>query len=203
MTFKETLLQQAIDLFKKNGIEQYTEQDLAKALDVNQGTFNDLFKNKEDLVLQAVQFQADEDRKRQAKFAAKAENALEEILLLLQDGLENLKGLNPKYISDVMAYPSVMKYSMKALEDYSYPQMHNIINKGVQQGVFLKDINIAVVTRVILENINVMLNTRVFPPDKYSIREIYRSIYLYYFRGLCTTEAINNAERLFTKTLSS
>jgi hypothetical protein len=73
----------------------------------------------------------------------------------------------------------------------------------VQQGVFLKDINIAVVTRVILENINVLLNTRVFPPDKYSIREVYRSIYLYYFRGLCTTEAINNAERLFTKTLSS
>ncbi|MGZ5282386.1 MAG: TetR/AcrR family transcriptional regulator [Bacteroidia bacterium] len=203
MTFKETLLQQAIELFKKNGVSDYTMQDLAKALDISQATFDDFFESMEDLVLQAVNYQTEVDRNRQKEYALKAENALEELLYLIQDGLESLKNLNPKYVSDIMSYPSVQKKSMQDLENYSYPMIHNIINKGVQQGVFLKDINIAVVTRVIIENLNVLLNTRVFPPEKYSIREVYRSIYLYYFRGLCTTEAIANAERLFSKSLSS
>ncbi|MGZ5302977.1 MAG: TetR/AcrR family transcriptional regulator [Bacteroidia bacterium] len=203
MTFKETLLQQAIELFKKNGVSDYTMQDLAKALDISQATFDDFFESMEDLVLQAVNYQTEVDRNRQKEYALKAENALEELLYLIQDGLESLKNLNPKYVSDIMSYPSVQKKSMQDMENYSYPMIHNIINKGVQQGVFLKDINIAVVTRVIIENLNVLLNTRVFPPEKYSIREVYRSIYLYYFRGLCTTEAIANAERLFSKSLSS
>ncbi len=203
MTFKETLLQQAIELFKKNGISQYSDQDLAKALDVAQPTYDDFFKNKEDLVLQAVKFQAEADRKRQAQYATKAENAVEELLMLVQDGMEQMKNLSPKYLAEVMQYESVMKYSIDSLENYSYPMIHNILNKGVQQGVFLKDINLAIVTRVIMENIFVLLNARVFPPEKYSAREVYRSIYLYYFRGLCTTEAIANAERLFSKTLSA
>ncbi|MGZ5243029.1 MAG: TetR/AcrR family transcriptional regulator [Bacteroidia bacterium] len=203
MTFKETLLQQAIELFKKNGVSDYTMQDLAKALDISQATFDDFFESMEDLVLQAVNYQTEVDRNRQKEYALKAENALEELLYLIQDGLESLKNLNPKYVSDIMSYPSVQKKSMQDMENYSYPMIHNIINKGVQQGVFLKDINIAVVTRVIIENLNVLLNTRVFPPEKYSIREVYRSIYLYYFRGLCTTEAIANAERLLSKSLSS
>ena len=117
--------------------------------------------------------------------------------------LEQMRDINPMYFQEVMQYESVMKYSISSLENYSYPQIHNILNKGVQQGVFLKDINLAIVTRVIMENIFVLLNTRVFPPEKYSVREVYRSIYLYYFRGLCTTEAISNAERLFAKTLSA
>lgn len=203
MTFKETILQQAIDLFKKNGISDYTEQDLAKALAISQASFDDFFKDKEDLVFQAVDYQNEVDRARQKAMTAKAENALEELLLLIQDGLENTKDLNPKYLADVMSYPSIQKKAMQDLENYSYPMIHNILNKGVQQGVFLKDINIAVVTRVIIENIHVLLNTRVFPPEKYSMREVYRSIYLYYFRGLSTTEAIASAERLFAKTLTS
>ena len=93
MTFKDTLLQQAIAIFQKNGIADYSEQDLAKVLDVNQSTFDEMFKNKEDLVLQAVKFQGEEDRKRQLKLTAQAENALEELLVLVQDGLENMKGL--------------------------------------------------------------------------------------------------------------
>ncbi len=201
MTFKDTLLQQALELFKKNGIKQYTENDIAKALDVSQSTFNDFFKDKEDLLIQAVKMQTLLDRERQKQMLMKAENAMEELMMLVQDALESLKGVNPKYFAEIFEYPSIQKYSFGELENYSYPMIHNILNKGVQQGVFLRDINIAVVTRVIIENINVLLNTRVFPPEKYSLREVYRSIYLYYFRGLCSTEAIASAERLFTKSI--
>jgi hypothetical protein len=67
------------------------------------------------------------------------------------------------------------------------------------QGYFRKDINLQLVTKIILEQFNLIINPHVFPPDRYDMGEVFRSIYLYYVRGLCTDKGSKLAEEYFSK----
>ena len=44
------------------------------------------------------------------------------------------------------------------------------------------------VTRVLAEQFNLLLSPPVFPPDWFNVAEMFRSIFLYYIRGICTDE---------------
>ncbi|MBU6119692.1 hypothetical protein [Hymenobacter siberiensis] len=50
-----------------------------------------------------------------------------------------------------------------------------------------------------LEQLNVMLNPQVFPPDRYNMREVFRSIFLYYIRGICTDDGARIAAEHFAR----
>jgi hypothetical protein len=48
-----------------------------------------------------------------------------------------------------------------------------------------------------LEMLPLMLNPQVFPPERYNLSEVYRSIYLYYIRGICTDKGSQHADTFF------
>ena len=39
-----------------------------------------------------------------------------------------------------------------------------------------------------MKQLNLLLNPPVFPPDRFNMAEVFRSIFLYYIRGICTDE---------------
>ena len=44
-----------------------------------------------------------------------------------------------------------------------------------------------------------MLNPHIFPPDRYNMSEVFRSIFLYYIRGICTDEGARIAAGHFAR----
>ena len=44
-----------------------------------------------------------------------------------------------------------------------------------------------------------LLNPQAFPPDRYNMREVFRSIFLYYIRGICTDEGARIAAEYFAR----
>ena len=200
MTVKETLLNETIQLFQQAGIEAYSEEDLRKELEISQATYNELFSNKANLVREAILYDIEKQKKLQQELLDKAVNAIEEILLLLQDGIKNIKATNPVYIYDLQKYyPEVWEIALNHFNTYSYYQLHDILNRGVQAGDFRKDINLQLVTKIMLEMLTLLLNPGVFPPDRYNLSEVYRSIYLYYIRGICTDKGAQNADSFFAR----
>jgi hypothetical protein len=173
MTVKETILEETLGLFQKEGIEAYSEEELRNKLDISQATHKNLLKN--------------------------AGSAIEEILILLQDGIKNINITSPAYIIDLQQhYGAVWNICLNHLNTYSYHQIYDILNRGVQEGEFRKDINLQLVTKIILEMVGLLLNPQVFPPDRYNLAEVYRSIYLYYIRGICTETGSKKAEGYFS-----
>ncbi|MFT2009740.1 TetR/AcrR family transcriptional regulator [Pontibacter sp. 13R65] len=200
MTFLETILEEILRIFKRDGIEANTQEDIIKRLDIRHSTFQELFSSKADMVRKVVLFDLKEQDKIKEKMLAGAQNSVEEIMLLLVDGINTIKQLNPAYITDLQQhYPEVWQLCLDHLDSYSYYQISEIINKGVLQGLFRKDVNIELVTRIILAQLNMMLNPQIFLPAKYNLSEVFRSIYLYYLRGICTEQGGKLAEAFFTK----
>ncbi|WP_347157595.1 TetR/AcrR family transcriptional regulator [Pontibacter chitinilyticus] len=200
MTFLETILEEILRVFKTEGIEANSEEDIIKKLDIRTSTFRELFSSKKEMVKQVTLFDVAEQKKEQARILAKASNPVEEIMLLLQNGIKKLGEINPVMIEELQHhYPDSWAISTDFLINYNQHLNAEIINKGILQGYFRKDINIQLVTKILLEQFFMMINPAVFPPSRYNLAEVFRSIYLYYVRGICTEAGGKLAEEFFAK----
>jgi AcrR family transcriptional regulator len=200
MTLKETILKEALDILKRQGLEGITAASMMQQLHISQATFKELFAGIEDMVTQVATYDAEVQEAKHRQLLAKSASAVEDIMILLQDGIEELKNTNPILYSQLQErYPAAWEIAQGHLHSYSYPQITGILNKGVLEGHFRRDINIQLVTKVILEQLLMMLNPVVFPPERYNLAEVFRSIYLYYIRGICTESGARLAEAFFAR----
>ncbi|WP_162428145.1 TetR/AcrR family transcriptional regulator [Pontibacter pudoricolor] len=199
MTFLETILGEILQLFKREGIEANSEADIIRKLDIRQSTYHELFHNKQDMVLQVTRFDIEQQNNKQQELLKTARNPVEEIMLLLVDGIKTIKDINPVFITDLQSYPEAWQLSLENLANNNQQVNAEILNRGVLAGYFRRDINLQLVTKIILEQFFMMINPAVFPPDKYDLAEVFRSIYLYYVRGICTDHGGKMAEEFFAK----
>ena len=88
---------------------------------------------------------------------------------------------------------------MEHLASDSAPQLQQLLNDGIRSRLFRSDINIQLVTKILMEQLNLLLNPRVFPPDRFNMAEVFRSIFLYYIRGICTDEGARIAAEHFAR----
>ncbi|MGV3588235.1 MAG: TetR/AcrR family transcriptional regulator [Adhaeribacter sp.] len=198
MTLKETIIQEALTIFQREGLENISEAYLLNKLDISQATFREIFKSIPDLVNQVIEYDLQVQRNEHVKILSNSPNAVEDIMRLLVQGINQVKRTNPLYYLHLQQYfPEAWQIGMAHLYSYSYPQIHGIINKGVLEGNFRKDINIPLVTKIMMEQLNMLVNPMLFPPERYNLAEVFRSIFLYYLRGLCTDIGARQAENFF------
>ena len=202
MTLKEKILKEALAIFKRQGLGSITEASIMQQLGISQATFREMFAGLDDMVNQVTAYDATVQEARHQKLLAQSANAVEDIMILLKDGIEELKDTNPVLFAQLQEhYPVAWETAQSHLHAYSYPQISGILNKGVLEGNFRRDINIQLVTKIIMEQLLMMLNPVVFPPARYIQAEVFRSIYLYYIRGICTDAGGRLAEAFFSRKL--
>ncbi len=173
---------------------------MVRRLDIRQTTYKELFKDKSDMVRQVILHDMREQEKRDKQMLQHAANPVEEIFLVLQQSIGELKELNPAFIIDLQQhYPGVWGLVMEHLHTYNYHLDLDIINRGILQGYFRKDINLQLVIKIIMEQFNMLINPSIFPPERYELSEVFRSMYLYYVRGLCTEQGSKLAEEYFSR----
>lgn len=169
-------------------------------LGLHPAAYQDLFPTKADMVRQVVNFDMETQKQEEQELLQQAANPVEEIILLLRNGIKKMSSINPHYISDLQQYyPEAWQLCEEYLQSYSYYQNMDIINKGILQGYFRKDINLQLVAKILLEQFNMMINPAIFPPERYGLGEVFRSIYLYYVRGICTERGGKMAEEYFSR----
>lgn len=196
-SFRKTVLKEALKIFKAQGIRDLEENELSKKLGVSTTTIYHLAPTTEDLLRQAILMDLQEQHDVRDEIINSSKSPLEQLMAVLKSSLERTHDLSPIYMKDVMSYPWIHEIIARELEEFMRPMYHRILNEGIRQGVFRKDINLSVVTQVIIQNLNLLLNPKLFPPDQYGIGEVMRSIYLYYFRGLCTAESAGKVDEYF------
>jgi AcrR family transcriptional regulator len=196
--FRKTILRDALKIFKAEGVRGLQEKDLIKKLGISAITLANIASDKDDLFKKAVYNDMEEQRLKQDELLTRPGNALHHLLGLLTLSLENTKEIGPAYLADYITYPDLLQAVEREIDEHAIPLYRKLLNEGIQEGVFRKDINIDIVTKVIMQNIYVLLNFKVFPPERYNTGEVLRSIYLYYFRGLCETESARMVDNYFS-----
>jgi AcrR family transcriptional regulator len=200
-TLRDTLLEEAVQLFQTRGIADLSMEQIMASLDVSAPTFREMFRDKDDLVMQTMQYDMARQRREHVQLFAKVSNPVGRLLSLLEIGIRDLRKVKaPQYFADLIQHhPQAWAMGLKQLDEYSYPQIQGLLNDGVMQKLLRGDINIALVSKIIIEMISVVLNEQIFPSNRYDVAEVFRSVYLYYVRGLCTEEGLKAASAHFSR----
>jgi AcrR family transcriptional regulator len=189
MTFHHTLLQEAMTIFQRQGIQTLTDQQLIRQLDVSQATFKELFNSRDNLLLQAIRYNLENDKVHQLTISDASLNAVEEVIGLLQHGFRQLQHINPLYFSEmVLFYPSAWELYQDFIQDFSRQQVQNILNRGISEGLFQPILNVSVATRMVLGQVSLLMDGDLFPADEFPLHKLYYTLFFNIMRGFCTAK---------------
>jgi hypothetical protein len=193
-------LEAVMPVFYQHGLQHAPDEALANALNISTSFLQSRFPNRTALVHQAMLADLVRQKREHAELYTKYPSAVERLYGLLQLGLRDLSGIPARFYNDLQSdFPDVWGVVTDHLAGYSTPQLHQLLNDGIRSRLFRSDINISLVTKILIEQLNLLLNPLVFPPDRYNMSEVFRSIFLYYIRGLCTDEGARVAAEHFSR----
>ena len=193
-------LDAALPVFFKYGLRTASNDALADALHTSVPALLAQFPSRDALVQQVMLADTEQHKREHDELYARYPTAVERLYALLQMGLQRLALVPSTFYSEMQAeFPLAWDQLMGHLQSYSAPQLQQLLNDGIRNRLFRSDINIQLVTKILLEQTNMMLNPQVFPPDRFNMAEVFRSIFLYYIRGLCTDEGARIAADHFSR----
>lgn len=199
-TLTATSLEAAMPVFYRHGLHDASNAVLAKALQTSETELTAQFPSRELLVHHTVLADMERQKREHTELYQQYPTAVERLYGLLQMGLRDLTAVPGQFYGDLQAgFPQTWEAVMDHLQSYSAPQLQQLLNDGIRSKLFRSDINIQLVTKILIEQLNLLLNPQVFPPDRYNMREVFRSIFLYYIRGICTDDGARIAAEHFAR----
>jgi AcrR family transcriptional regulator len=193
-------LETAVHVFYQQGLRTATEQALASALSTSVAELKGQFPDRAALVHGVLLADLERQKREHAALYKQYVSAVERLYGLLQMGLRDLTSVPGTFYVDLQNhYPQTWDAVMEHLATYSAPQLQQLLNDGIRNKLFRSDININLVTKILMEQLNMTLNPHVFPPERYNMAEVFRSIFLYYIRGICTDEGARIAAEHFAR----
>ncbi|HEX8328724.1 MAG TPA: hypothetical protein VF629_14375 [Hymenobacter sp.] len=193
-------LEAALPVFYQHGLRDAPAALLASALRTTVPDLTAAYPDRAALVQHAMLADMERQKREHTALYTQYPTAVERLYGLLQLGLRDLAEVPGPFYAELQTdFPEAWAAVMEHLASYSAPQLQQLLNDGIRNRLFRSDINIQLVTKVLMEQLNLLLNPQIFPPARYNMSEVFRSIFLYYIRGLCTDEGARIAANHFTK----
>ena len=201
---EQVLLHQLLDkanlLFRAVGVGFVHEEQLAAALDLTPTEFLNQFGSKAELIAQVVRHNILRQQHEHTELFANLATPVECLLALLHHSLHELRR-SPHYDYHIMReeYPRAWNAMQSYLREYSYPLLTRLLQEGISEGQFRADLDAPFIARIMLAQFSLILNEEIFPPDHTNLADVYRNIFFYYVRGLCTQEGARLAAAHFAR----
>jgi len=186
-------------VFRKSGFVAPTDAELAEALGVVPAALATQYPSREALALHCLLEDMARQKRDHMRLYEQYSSPVERLYGLINYSIQDLLGTSDNYYPELMQYPSAARAMQDYLAEYSTPQLQQLLNEGIRQGLFRSDINIQLVTIIIIQQVNIVLTPGIFPNGSFQAAEIFRSIFLYYIRGLCTDKGAHLASEHFAR----
>ncbi|MCC3154036.1 hypothetical protein Q3A66_14010 [Hymenobacter sp. BT770] len=200
ITLADASLEAALPIFYQHGLQAAPDALLAEALSTTVAELNAQYPQRAGLVHHVLLADIERQKREHLQLYAQYPSAVERLYGLLQLGLRDLSTIPAQFYTELQSgFPMTWNAAMDHLATYSAPQLQQLLNDGIRNRLFRSDININLVSKILIEQINLLLNPQVFPPDRYNMAEVFRSIFLYYIRGICTDAGTRIAAEHFAR----
>lgn len=180
---KDRILAYAIENFSRNGIRNVKMDDIASDLGISKRTLYQLFKDKENLLVECFKYSEKRSAKLYSELIKSTDNILELYTKWLKMRIDEIRSINPQFFSDLNKYSRVQKYfrdvsAMKSKEGLKF------INMGIAQGLFRNDINYNVLLRISEITAESIMRNELYL--EYSYDDLFGSASIMSVRGICT-----------------
>ena len=196
---RNKIIEKASELFLVMGIRNITMDQIASESGVSKRTIYELFKDKDDLVVQSLRYMMINDNKEMMGIIDETQHVIEAIFLMMKRETKRRSEYTKIFVEDIRKYYLAVSenlYSCKEnLKEFS--ASYTLIEKGIREDIFRKDIQIELVNGFLHELITLMENSERIKSLKPSPEDMLRSIFLPYLRGICTTKGVDLMDHYF------
>jgi len=186
---QDRILNKARELMFQTGVKHVTMDDLATQLGISKKTIYQYFKDKDALVSSVVE----NDLAKHALICNQsmqiADNAVHEIFLLMTVLQELFSSMNPLTLFEIEKYyPLAFDKIKKHKDDFIFSMISANLEKGIEEGLYRKDVDVTILSRYRLETSLIPFNIQVFHPSKFDMLKVNLQIIEHFVYGVATLE---------------
>lgn len=187
-------------MFLRSGIRAITMDDISKEVGVSKRTIYENFHDKDDLLRKCLNFLDDAYHKESELINQHADNTIQLVFGYLKLGIKTLNQVNPLFIEDLKRYHiKVWKEVYKINTEKQRLQVLTILKKGINQGLFRKEIDVEIVTILLVNQLRMMHDKTVFPRDQFSQRVVFENVMISFFRGIATQKGLEMIDKILAE----
>ena len=173
---RKHIIKAASSLYRQRGIKAVTMDDVAHALGISKRTLYEVFREKEELVIDCMLLNHKEFLSAIEKFQKQSNNVLEATLNTLQYVMKQNVETSVHFLEDATIYPRVNELIQKD-RIHKHEAFLNYFSVGVKQGLFIANLNYEIVVNVLIENIAL---------KEFPLNEVIETILMTFLRGVVT-----------------
>jgi AcrR family transcriptional regulator len=198
MEIRERIILEAGKLFAAKGVRQVTMDTIAQEMGISKRTIYENFKDKNDLLQNILTEATLQHKKNAIEIMNKADNVILALFAFGEYNRETFSKINPLFFDEMKKYhPQVFQSIMNNGAVRNYELTYTVLKRGVNEGIFLKEINLDIANLFIHHLLDFFQKPEV--QEMCNHVEIFKSVHLPYLRGLCTDKGIDLLKKIIEK----
>lgn len=147
MELREKILKRISEKFRRMGIKSITMDSLASELGMSKRTLYEMFRQKDDLVLEAIRYMIVKENDEMLKIIEQSSHVVEALYFIMKGKKEMRETFSDSFQKDIKKYLPAIQESLFAdrqkLQKYSASFV--LLEKGKKAAIFRPEINIELV----------------------------------------------------------
>lgn len=197
---KEELLENISELFLKYGLRSTSMDDICSHLKISKKTLYQHFSNKDNVVEQVLLYRRNSHQVKKDIEKLKQNNPIKIMLSIRDHIISSLNSRMPANLFDLKKYhPDVYQRVNEKDQIFIHNLLNEVINKGIEEGYFRKDINKSVQVYLFVKQMAFLGEPEMLSDIKYSAQIVVSTIVENVIRSFATPKGMEELEKLLNK----
>jgi AcrR family transcriptional regulator len=173
---------------------------IASQVGISKRTLYELFKDKDQLLLECLTWNRREIEKMSLEVAQKVDNALEFLLEVFMIQWKRMRNVNRNYFTDLKRYHPQVSRMFDDERSYQAESMKRILEQGQAEGVILQDCRCDIVGQLLSTKFDILFSLDEICTVEFTFMETFEMIFKTFIRGIATEKGLKIIERYFANT---
>ena len=196
MELRDRIIEVSSDLFMSNGCKSVTMDEVAAANGISKRTLYEHFKDKTNLLEECLLMMEEKMKMLGEKAFSGSKSIIELICLEHESQSDMMINMRIRFFEELKKYyPALYEKMHKRFTDFHKVTTRKFLERGQKEGLFLINIDMEVVGRMVFEIATIIQNSEIFSLANHSRKQLFRETMVMYFRRISTEEGIKMMDK--------
>ena len=196
MELRDRIIEVSSDLFMSNGCKSVTMDEVAAANGISKRTLYEHFKDKTNLLEECLLMMEEKMKMLGEKAFSGSKSIIELVCLEHESQSDMMINMRIRFFEELKKYyPDLYDKMHKCFTDFHKVTTRKFLERGQKEGLFLINIDMEVVGRMVFEIATIIQNSEIFSLANHSRKQLFRETMVMYFRGISTEEGIKMIDK--------
>lgn len=195
---KLEIMERASAVFMKYGLKSVTMDDLARELGMSKKTIYKYFQDKTDMINSIIRLKLDMDKALCMNCQQNSENAIDDLINVSRQVIENIGNVNPAVFYDLKRYyPEAWQIMQNHKWEFVLNMTRENISRGKSEGIYRDNLDTEVVARLYVGITDIILNGEIFPWPEFRFENVFREFIRFQIRGMANEKGVAYLQKHF------